>query len=59
MYKHVYLIVGVASDEEVRMHKGQNVMNEIERVEIIKHCKWVDKVILPCPWIIDINWAKS
>jgi len=55
----VKLIVGVASDEEVRLHKGQNVMNEIERSQIINHCKWVDEVIMPCPWTIDIEWLKE
>lgn len=59
MYQHVYLIVGVASDQEIREHKGANVMNEIERSEIIRHCKWVDEVIMPCPWIINLDWARS
>jgi len=58
-YKHVKLIVGVASDEEVRIHKGQNVMNETERSEIIRHCKWVDEVVMPCPWTLDIEWLKQ
>lgn len=34
-------------------------MNEFERVEILKHCKWVDEVICPCPWIITVDFLKE
>ena len=25
-------------------------MDQKERADIIKHCKWVDEVLCPCPW---------
>lgn len=34
-------------------------MNEFERVEILKHCKWVDEVICPCPWVITIDFLRK
>ena len=34
-------------------------MNENERGEILKHCKWVDEVIIPCPWKTTPEWAKA
>jgi len=34
-------------------------MNEKERVDILKHCKWVDEVICPCPWVISIAFLKE
>lgn len=34
-------------------------MNEKERVDIIKHCKWVDEVICPCPWIITLDFLEE
>jgi len=46
------IIVGVSSDEETIRLKGQTLMNEQERAESIQHCKWVDEVICPCPWIV-------
>ena len=52
LYKHVHLIVGVSGDEETIRKKGKIVMNEKERCDILRHCKWVDEVICPCPWII-------
>lgn len=34
-------------------------MNERERVDIIKHCRWVDEVICPCPWVITMDFLKK
>ncbi len=34
-------------------------MNERERSEILMHCKWVDEVICPCPWIITLDFLKK
>ena len=31
-------------------------MSQQERSELIRHCKWVDEVICPCPWIISIEF---
>jgi choline-phosphate cytidylyltransferase len=42
LFKHVTLLVGVSPDWEVNQKKGKLVMNEFERVEILKHCRWVD-----------------
>ena len=46
----VYLIVGVTSDYDTITLKGKPLMNESERAEGVRQCKWVDEVILPCPW---------
>jgi len=46
------VIAGVAGDEDTLNLKGQTVMDEKERAEGIGHCKWVDEVVCPCPWII-------
>ncbi len=56
LFKHTYLIVGVSPDHEVIEHKGKIVMNEIERSETLRHCKWVDEVIMPCPWVITLDY---
>lgn len=59
LFKHTYLIVGVSPDWEVNQKKGKLVMNERERVDIIKHCRWVDEVICPCPWVITMDFLKK
>mmetsp|Transcript_13054 Transcript_13054/g.9095 ORF Transcript_13054/g.9095 Transcript_13054/m.9095 type:complete len:109 (-) Transcript_13054:495-821(-) len=56
LFPYVYLIVGVSGDEETIRKKGKIVMNENERVDIIKHIRWTDEVICPCPWVITLDF---
>ncbi|CDI84031.1 cholinephosphate cytidylyltransferase, putative [Eimeria acervulina] len=59
MFKHVYLMAGVASDEETHRLKGQTVQSLEERAETLRHIKWVDEVIAPCPWIITPEFVEK
>ena len=34
-------------------------MTENERVDILRHCKWVDEIISPCPWIITLDFVNE
>lgn len=34
-------------------------MNEFERAESVRHCKWADEVICPCPWVIDLDFIEK
>lgn len=52
-FESVYLLVGCCSDEVTHKYKGQTVLNEKERYESLRHCKWVDEVIQDAPWVID------
>lgn len=45
------LVVGVHSDAEIAKHKGgPPVMNDHERLEMVKNCKWVDEVVFDTPY---------
>ena len=52
-------MVGVSTDRETEAVKGKVVMNEQERCEILRHCKWVDEVIFPGPWILTMEWLEE
>ena len=43
------VIIGVVSDIDTESYKRKPIINEIDRAEIIKNIKDVDKVIFPCP----------
>lgn len=43
------VIIGVVSDIDTESYKRKPIINEIDRVEIIKNIRGVDKVIFPCP----------
>ncbi|KAH9624798.1 hypothetical protein KSS87_007536 [Heliosperma pusillum] len=41
------------SDAITHKFKGKTVMNEAERYESLRHCKWVDEVIPDAPWVVN------
>ncbi|ODQ52840.1 hypothetical protein SAICODRAFT_49694, partial [Saitoella complicata NRRL Y-17804] len=56
---NVTLIVGVCNDEDVHLYKGRTVMSYAERLETIRHCKWVDEVVDDAPWIITPEYMEK
>ncbi|CAA7262108.1 unnamed protein product [Cyclocybe aegerita] len=58
-FPSVYLLVGVNSDEQVWSHKARTVMTHAERLEAVRHCRWVDEVVAEAPWVIDEEFMKK
>ena len=59
LHPNIYLIVGVCSDADMVSHKGTFVMGEKERCESVIHCKWVDELHFPAPWVPTIEFMKE
>lgn len=59
LFPNVYLIVGVCNDELTNSKKGLTVMNEHERAESLRHCRWVDEVVEDAPWTIDNEFLEK
>ena len=59
MFDNVELIVGVSSDEDIHHYKGANIMNNKERVESLRHCKWIDQILFPVPWAPTPEFIKE
>ena len=59
MFSRVYLIVGVCNDALTYKMKGRTVMNETERYEAIRHCRYVDELVHSAPWTIDEQFLQK
>lgn len=55
-----HLVVGVNSDKSITECKGPPLMNDQERLTMVKGCKFVDEVVPDCPYVMSeeyLNWV--
>jgi len=55
----VYLLVGCCNDQLTHSHKGKTVMTDLERYEALKHCRYVDEVVVDAPWTLDNDFLDQ
>lgn len=53
------LVVGIVSDIDCKSYKREPVINENDRIDIIKNIKIVDEIIFPCPLIVTPDFLKD
>lgn len=51
-FPSVELVCGIPSDKETHKRKGLTVLTDQQRIETLKHCRWVDEVIADAPWCV-------
>jgi len=54
----VYLLVGCCNDKMTHSHKGKTVMSDSERYEALRHCRYVDEVVVDAPWTLDMEFLE-
>ena len=40
------LVVGVISEEQIKLYKGPSIMSIEERVSLASACKWADQIVV-------------
>lgn len=53
------VVIGVLGDQDATTYKRQPFINETARAEIVSACRYVDRVICPCPLIITHAFLKE
>jgi choline-phosphate cytidylyltransferase len=59
LFYNTTLVVGVCGDEITHKLKGKTVMNEKERYECVRHCKYADEVVEDAPWVVTPEYMEK
>lgn len=57
--KNHYYYYSVCSDQLTHERKGRTVMDEMERYEAVRHCRYVDEVVRDAPWTLEDDFLNK
>ena len=55
----ILLYLVVCNDSLTHQKKGRTVMNEDERYEALRHCRYVDEVVIDAPWTLTDDYLDK
>jgi hypothetical protein len=58
-YINTFYAFQVCSDSLTHENKGRTVMDENERYEAVRHCRYVDEVVRDAPWTLDDDFLNK
>ena len=53
------VVIGIISDADAKSYKRNPIIPELQRVELIKSCKYVNEIIFPAPLIVDTQFIQK
>lgn len=51
--------MGVFSDEKLDDNGIRTSVPYVERCEVVRHCRWVDEVLIDAPWELDDHFLSQ
>ncbi|KDQ61706.1 hypothetical protein JAAARDRAFT_31167 [Jaapia argillacea MUCL 33604] len=55
----VHLMVGVFADDLCQLYSSPTTLPQLERCEVVRHCRWVDEVVEDAPWVITEHFLQQ
>ncbi len=55
----VLSVLTVCNDKLTHQKKGRTVMNDTERYEAVRHCRYVDEVLTDAPWATNVAFLEK
>jgi len=59
LFPNTTLVVGCCNDRMTKKFKGKTVYTEKERYESLRHCRWVDEIVMDAPWVVDLEFLEK
>ena len=56
---HSFILVGISKDDDVANYKKKSILKQVEKYKLLENCKYIDKILLDIPWIIDNTFIEK